>query len=234
MGADGRAFLEKWHRIVRERDKAGVREILAENVEMGAPPHWRKLEGREWVGRLLGVIMDTIEDFTYHREWVNGGELALELHQRRNRAQVGDGLRGPADEGADVSCGVRHAGAQVGDGLLRRPVLERHVAAYRHPQGGLDVQQRVPEGGHQVADADQLGADGGERRYRAVQADEHGLELRPEPVERRAEAGERPGRDRTEYRANVGFENAGRAARRAIVGNRQSPVEIAFGKPVVH
>jgi len=82
MGTDGHAFLEKWHRIVRERDRAAVREILAEDVLMGAPPHWRKLEGREWVGKLLGVIMDTIEDFTYHREWVQGGELALEFTGR--------------------------------------------------------------------------------------------------------------------------------------------------------
>jgi len=85
MGADGQAFLDKWHRIVRERDKAGAREILAEGIEMGAPPHWRKLEGREWVGKLLGVIMDTIEDFTYHREWVNGNELALEFTGRVGR-----------------------------------------------------------------------------------------------------------------------------------------------------
>ena len=82
MGANGQVFLEKWHRIVRERDKAGVRAILAEEVVMGAPPHWRKLEGREWVGKLLGVIMDTIEDFTYHREWVQDGELALEFTGR--------------------------------------------------------------------------------------------------------------------------------------------------------
>lgn len=82
MGADEQAFLEKWHRIVRERDKTAVREILAQDVLMGAPPHWRRLEGKEWVGRLLGVIMDTIEDFTYHREWVNGGELALEFTGR--------------------------------------------------------------------------------------------------------------------------------------------------------
>ncbi len=82
MGADARAFLDKWHRIVRERDKAAMWEILAQDVLMGAPPHWRKLEGREWVGKLLGVIMDTIEDFTYHREWVNGSELALEFTGR--------------------------------------------------------------------------------------------------------------------------------------------------------
>ena len=82
MGADAQAFLDKWHRIVRERDKVAVREILAQDVLMGAPPHWRELEGREWVGKLLGVIMDTIEDFTYHREWVNGGELALEFTGR--------------------------------------------------------------------------------------------------------------------------------------------------------
>ena len=77
MGADSKAFLERWHKIVATRDVEGLAEVLAEDVTMGAPPYWTKLESREVAHRLLGIIIETIEGFTYHREWVEGQELAL-------------------------------------------------------------------------------------------------------------------------------------------------------------
>ncbi len=76
------AFLEKWHRIVAARDAAGLATVLAPDVTMGAPPYWAKLEGVDVVQHLLGIIVNTIEDFTYHREFTHGAELALEFHGR--------------------------------------------------------------------------------------------------------------------------------------------------------
>jgi hypothetical protein len=72
-------FLDEWHRIIREQDIAAIVEILADDVEIGAPPYWNKLEGKELVGHLLGLILETIEEFTYHRQWRSGRELALEF-----------------------------------------------------------------------------------------------------------------------------------------------------------
>ena len=72
-------FLKKWHRIVAERDLDALETILAEDVTMGAPPYWEKIAGRATVHHLLGIIIHTIEDFTYHREWHEGRELALEF-----------------------------------------------------------------------------------------------------------------------------------------------------------
>jgi hypothetical protein len=76
-------FLAKWHPIVSERDLAGLENILAPDVTMGAPPYWDKLSGRPLVHHLLGLIIHTIEDFTYHREWHDDsrgkGEIALEF-----------------------------------------------------------------------------------------------------------------------------------------------------------
>jgi hypothetical protein len=78
-------WLTRWHRIVSERDMTSLREVLAEDVTMGAPPYWNKLQGRDVVHHLLGLIVETIEEFTYHREWRDGPELALEF-----RGHVGD------------------------------------------------------------------------------------------------------------------------------------------------
>jgi hypothetical protein len=76
------AFLDEWHRIVRERDTGALAALLDPDVEIGAPPYWEPLRGRELVQHLLGLILETIEGFTYHREWRSGGELALEFRGR--------------------------------------------------------------------------------------------------------------------------------------------------------
>ncbi len=77
-------FLAKWHPLVAARDVAALEEILAEDVTMGAPPYWDRLSGRPLVHHLLGLVINTIDDFTYHREWQidsqGNGEIALEFH----------------------------------------------------------------------------------------------------------------------------------------------------------
>ncbi len=82
-------WLEEWHRIVAERDFDALEKVLAEDIELGAPPYWAKLSGRPVVHHLLGLIIQTIEDFTYHREWCEGGEYALEFtgHMREHDVQ---------------------------------------------------------------------------------------------------------------------------------------------------
>ena len=79
MPADPSAFLARWHHIVAEKDLTGLGDLLADDVALGAPPYWGRLEGKPIVQKLLGIILETIEDFTYHRQWVNGRELALEF-----------------------------------------------------------------------------------------------------------------------------------------------------------
>lgn len=77
-------FLAKWHPVVKERDLAGLETLLAPDVSMGAPPYWDRLRGRPLVHHLLGLIIHTIKDFSYHREWHDdsrgNGEIALEFH----------------------------------------------------------------------------------------------------------------------------------------------------------
>jgi hypothetical protein len=72
-------FLDEWHGLVAARDLDRLRAVLADDVSLGAPPYWNRLHGREIVHHLLGLIIGTVERFTYHREWQNGRELALEF-----------------------------------------------------------------------------------------------------------------------------------------------------------
>ncbi len=89
MAALEHEFLAKWHSLVEGRDLVALEKILAEDVSMGAPPYWDRLNGRPIVHHLLGLIIHTIGDFTYHREWHDDshgeGEIALEF-----RGHVGE------------------------------------------------------------------------------------------------------------------------------------------------
>lgn len=76
------AFLPEWHRIVAERDVDGLGRILADDVSLGVPPYWGRMQGRDIAQHLLGLIIHTIEGFTYHREWQDERELALEFTGR--------------------------------------------------------------------------------------------------------------------------------------------------------
>jgi hypothetical protein len=75
-------FLNEWHRVVAEKDLDGLARLLAEDVSLGAPPYWPRFEGRAQAHHLLGLILDTIEGFSYRREWSHGSELALEFTGR--------------------------------------------------------------------------------------------------------------------------------------------------------
>jgi hypothetical protein len=76
---DAERFLSEWHRVVAEKDLAALPTLLASDVRLGAPPYWQKLQGERIVGHLLGLILQTVEDFSYRREWTRGTELALEF-----------------------------------------------------------------------------------------------------------------------------------------------------------
>lgn len=80
MQVDTHTFLARWQQIVDNRDAEGLGRSLADDISMGAPPYWNRIEGKPVVAHLLGIIAETIEDFTYHRQWVSGREFALEFH----------------------------------------------------------------------------------------------------------------------------------------------------------
>jgi hypothetical protein len=46
-------FLARWHQLVENKDLVALEKILAEDVTMGAPPYWDKLQGRSDGGQCL-------------------------------------------------------------------------------------------------------------------------------------------------------------------------------------
>jgi hypothetical protein len=82
MASEIDEFLNEWHRVVSKKDLDGLARLLAEDVSLGAPVYWPRFEGRAQVHHLLGLILETIEGFSYRREWSHGSELALEFSGR--------------------------------------------------------------------------------------------------------------------------------------------------------
>ena len=77
--------LDRWHGIVFNRDRAELQAMLAEDVIFRSPYAWRSYEGRQAVWLILSTVMEVFQDFTYHRELVDGDNWALEFS-----ARVGD------------------------------------------------------------------------------------------------------------------------------------------------
>ena len=133
-----REFLTEWHRAVSEKDRGALLNLLAADVSLGAPPYWARVQGRELVHHLLGLILDTIEEFTYHREWQNGNELALEFTGRVGELELqGVDLVSLDDRFAIQSLDVLIRPAQAVDRLreIVAPQMATFIASRAEPAG---------------------------------------------------------------------------------------------------
>ncbi|WP_321392889.1 nuclear transport factor 2 family protein [Emcibacter sp.] len=77
MSTDTR--LENWHKAVFDKDLEMLTKLLHENVEFNSPFVWTPYQGRDTALAILGTVVDVFENFKYHREWIDGNEMALEF-----------------------------------------------------------------------------------------------------------------------------------------------------------
>ncbi len=77
--------LDTWHKVVFEKDFDLLNNLLADEVEFHSPTVWAPKKGRDLTAYILQMVIDIFEDFSYHREWINGDSFALEFS-----AMVGD------------------------------------------------------------------------------------------------------------------------------------------------
>ncbi len=130
MTVNTKAFLDEWHRIVSSKDLEALRDILAPEVTLGPPPYWMRLEGRDIVHYLLGLIINTIDGFTYHRQWAEESELALEFKGRVGEIELqGVDLISLDDEGRVLNLDVVLRPANAIDALAEiiRPQMMRFL-----------------------------------------------------------------------------------------------------------
>lgn len=76
------AFAERIKAVILEgsyRDPAVFEAMLADEVVLHTPRFWNPVTDRRWLMGILSMIPQVIEEFTYHRQWIDGDEVLLEF-----------------------------------------------------------------------------------------------------------------------------------------------------------
>lgn len=71
--------LQRWHQCLFENDMKTVGELLADDVEFHSPTIWQPKQGKPVTQFILETIFIIFENFEYHREWIDGNDMALEF-----------------------------------------------------------------------------------------------------------------------------------------------------------
>lgn len=109
---------------VEARDLDAMVETLAPDVVFNSPVAFKPFEGRETVGKVLGAVLSTFEDFRYTDELDTDGVHALVFRARVGDKEVEgiDLLRmNDAGEIADFTVLVRPASALMALGEAMGP-----------------------------------------------------------------------------------------------------------------
>ena len=77
--------LQQWHKVVSDKDFNLLQGILADDVEFHSPTVWQPKQGKQVTAYILKTVIGIFEEFTYHRQFINGDSVALEFS-----AMVGD------------------------------------------------------------------------------------------------------------------------------------------------
>ena len=85
MTASFKLHLDRWHNIVYQRDGQELQAMLAESVVFHSPYLPEPYAGRQATALILTTVSEVFQDFTYHREIIEGNNWALEFS-----ARVGD------------------------------------------------------------------------------------------------------------------------------------------------
>ena len=72
-------FLTRWHHAVFQRDAQALAALLADDVQFYSPVLFKPKQGKPTVAHILMTVASVFENFTYHRQWRDGGELVLEF-----------------------------------------------------------------------------------------------------------------------------------------------------------
>lgn len=77
--------LQHWHDVVFNHNPDALHALLHPEVEFHSPAFFTPKHGADAAQFILSNVIDIFSDFTYHREWIDGNEFALEFS-----AKVGD------------------------------------------------------------------------------------------------------------------------------------------------
>lgn len=80
--------LALWHEIVASKDTSRLGDLLADDVLFYSPVFWKPKQGKMAAFIILNTVIEVFEEFTYHREWINDDNWALEFSARVGEKQI--------------------------------------------------------------------------------------------------------------------------------------------------
>src|SRR5208337_2407115 len=85
MDLKNKELLQKWHRVVLEKEIISLNEILSDKITFYSPVVFKPKNTKEEAIFVLSNVIEVLKNFEYHREFIDGKNWALEFS-----ANVGD------------------------------------------------------------------------------------------------------------------------------------------------
>jgi len=80
--------LKRWHEIIASGDTSRLRSLLAPDCVFRSPVAYQAYQGADRTELVLATAASVFEEFTYHRQFVDGNDVALEFSARVGQAEL--------------------------------------------------------------------------------------------------------------------------------------------------
>ncbi|HOK00860.1 MAG TPA: nuclear transport factor 2 family protein [Spirochaetota bacterium] len=79
MDERNKQLLEKWHKIVFEKDMNLLKELISDKIIFYSPVVFKPKQTKEEAIFVLSNVIEVLQNFRYHREFIDGNDWALEF-----------------------------------------------------------------------------------------------------------------------------------------------------------
>lgn len=79
MEQKNKALLEKWHKVVFEKDLKSLNELISDRITFYSPVVFKPKNTKEEAMFVLSNVIEVLTEFKYHREFFDGHNWALEF-----------------------------------------------------------------------------------------------------------------------------------------------------------
>ncbi len=79
MDIRGSGLLEKWHRVVFQKDFKALDELISGEITLYSPFVFKPKRSKEETMFVLTNVIEVLQNFKYHRELIEGNNMALEF-----------------------------------------------------------------------------------------------------------------------------------------------------------
>lgn len=79
MDARNKKLLDKWHDVVFNKNIDALPDLLSDNIVFYSPVVFKPKNTKEESIFVLSNVIEVLQDFKYHREFIDGNNWALEF-----------------------------------------------------------------------------------------------------------------------------------------------------------